>query len=267
MDLWSLVNWKRENKLLRHLWMVNIQLQETTGKHIPPNWKRKIIIFKSILRRGYVSSQEGRSFDTKSGELFHIISDVSISQRVGWWKPSRFRTTGGMARSYVYPVVTKTKRSLTSPQAPTNPPFFFHPPQSEWRQIQPLYTKRWTPARYVFFWPLDVSFFVSDAFHHITCPISQSSSSPKKFSFFGAYGFRKPVDIVSGKHHFSLRIKPGRRAKPRKLAMKIRSSTNPGAGFPRNSTIRFWKMARKIGDEPTLLTHPTDIPQRNKKER
>lgn len=101
----------------------------------------------------------------------------------------------------------------TSPHQPT---VFFHPPQSEWRQIQPLYTKRWTPARYVFFWPLDVSFLVSDSFHHITSPISRSSSSKEIPPFLG-HGFREPVGfIVSGKHHFSWRIKPGRCEKTQK---------------------------------------------------
>ena len=38
----------------------------------------------------------------------------------------------------------------------------------------------------IFFWPLDVSFFVSDAFHHITSPTSRSSSSPRNSPFFGA---------------------------------------------------------------------------------
>ena len=102
-----------------------------------------------------------------------------------------------MARSYVYPVFTK--RSLTSPQVPTNLPCFFtHRNRSGGRSS--LCTPRGGRLQDMsFFWPLDFSFFVSDAFHHITSPTSQSSSSPKKFPrFLGADGFWEPVE----KHRF-----------------------------------------------------------------
>ena len=108
--------------------------------------------------------------------------------------------------------------------------FFFHPPQSEWQQIQPLYTKRWTPARCVFFWPLDVSFFASDAFYHITCPTSQSSSSPKKSPFLLSvvWGMASGNPLTSFQGNI---ISAGESSvagvKTPKLTIKIRSSTNP----------------------------------------
>ena len=176
--------------------IIYIQLQGTELVHIPPNGKKENHRLKSTFERGYVSSQEG--IVIQSWEIFSTSYQIAFKSWIE--KPSRFTTTGGVARSfYLYPVFTK-RRSLTSVyKSPLNLQWnriFYQPTfvscRNRWRHIQPLYTKRWTPARCVS-WPLDF-FFVSDVFHHITSPISPFLRGPINsrafFVCFWGHGFR-----------------------------------------------------------------------------